>query len=106
MARTPSSTRIAPDAPAAGMAALFPAQMLIGQKVLAEATRFWAHRMRAYATYAESLCECQAPGDLIAAQSRFLEQMQTDYAAENGAMTAILASSQAAVPRGDGAEAH
>ncbi len=80
--------------------------LLMSQRIALEATKFWARRMRAYADQMETLARCSSPDDLAGAQTRFLERMRDDYAAETEAITALLTPEQpAARRRNGGAEA-
>ncbi len=63
---------------------------VMSQRFALEAVRFWARRMRAYADQMEVLAGCSSADDLAQAQTRFLDRMRDDYAAETQAMTAML----------------
>lgn len=74
--------------------------LVMSQRIALEATRFWARRMRAYADQMESLATCRSPDDLATVQTRFLERMRDDYAAESEAITSLLKpDAQQAQPR-------
>jgi hypothetical protein len=62
----------------------------MSQRIALEAARFWARRMRAYADQMETLAACTSPDDFAGAQTRFLERMRDDYAAESQAIGALL----------------
>lgn len=72
---------------------------LVSQRFALEAARFWARRMRAYADQMETLAGCATPSDLATAQTRFLERLREDYAAESEALSALLASETKPAPR-------
>lgn len=76
--------------------------LLMSQRIALEATRFWARRMRAYADQMETLAGCSSPDDIAHAQTRFLERMRDDYAAESEAITALLTPEQPSARRGNG----
>ena len=63
---------------------------LVSQRFALEAARFWARRMHAYADQMEQLAGCRSPDELAGVQSRFLERLRDDYAAETQAFTALL----------------
>ena len=63
---------------------------LVSQRFALEAARFWARRMRAYADQMETLAGCTSPDDVANAQTRFIERMRDDYAAESQAIGALL----------------
>lgn len=77
---------------------------LMSQRLALEAARFWARRLHAYADQMETLVSCSSPQDFSAAQSRFMERLQQDYAEESAAFTGLLREAPGA-SRGDGAEA-
>lgn len=81
--------------------------LLMSQRLALEATRFWARRMRAYADQMEQLASVRSPDDLASVQTRFLDQMREDYAAESEAITSLLTPETTPAPRkrGNGAEA-
>lgn len=60
------------------------------RRFASEATHFWARRMRAYAAHMDMLAECANPSQLMDAQTRFMHQLQTDYAQEGAAFAEIL----------------
>lgn len=80
---------------------------VMSQRLALEATRFWARRMRAYADQMEQLVSARSPDDLASLQTRFLDRMREDYAAESEAITAMLTpeATPQARRRGNGAEA-
>jgi hypothetical protein len=80
---------------------------VVSQRIALEAARFWARRMRAYADQMETIAGCASPDDLAGAQTRFLERMRDDYAAESEAIGAMLTPERAArrTSKGDGEEA-
>jgi hypothetical protein len=63
---------------------------LVSQRFALEAARFWARRMHAYADQMELLASCTSPDEIAGAQTRFLERLRDDYAAESQAVTALL----------------
>jgi hypothetical protein len=63
---------------------------VVSQRFALEAAKFWARRMRAYADQMETLASCSTPDDFAGAQTRFLERMRDDYAAESQAIGALL----------------
>jgi len=73
--------------------------LVMSQRLALEATRFWARRMRAYADQMETLACCRSPDDLASAQTKFLERMRDDYAAESEAITAMLTPEEPRAPR-------
>lgn len=74
-------------------AALLPSSAATGfkmsQRLALEATRFWARRVRAYVDQMETLASCASPTDFVSAQTRFLERLKDDYAAESEVFTEI-----------------
>lgn len=80
---------------------------LVSQRIALEAARFWARRMRAYADQMEVIAGCASPDDFASAQTRFLERMRDDYAAESKAIGAMLAPDRTArrTSRSEGEEA-
>src|SRR5262245_41680777 len=62
----------------------------VSQRIALEAAKFSARRMRAYADQMEALVDCGTPAAFIAAQTRFFEQMQQDYAAERETVAALM----------------
>ncbi len=80
--------------------------LIMSQRLALEATRFWARRMRAYADQMETLASCRSADDLADAQTKFLERMREDYAAESEAIGELLNPELLAPSgRGGGAEA-
>jgi hypothetical protein len=78
--------------------------LMMSQRLTLEATRFWARRMRAYADQMEQLVSARSPEDMANLQTRFLDRMREDYAAESEAITSLL-TPEAAPPtrrRGNG----
>lgn len=73
--------------------------LIMSQRIALEATRFWARRMRAYADQMETLAGCASPDDLASAQTRFIERMRDDYAAESEAISALLTPEEGPTPR-------
>lgn len=67
---------------------------LLSQRMALEATHFWARRMRAYADQFEALAGCTSANEFVQAQSRFLERMRDDYAAETQAVRSALTPEQ------------
>jgi hypothetical protein len=65
----------------------------MSQKLTLEAARFWAKRARAVADQMETLAACTNPSDMIAAQSKFFQRAQEDYAEGASAMTEIVKAS-------------
>lgn len=65
--------------------------LMMSQRLALETARFWARRMHAYADQMETLASCTSPDDLASAQTKFLERMRDDYAAESEAISALLA---------------
>jgi len=63
---------------------------LMTQRIALESAKFWARRMRAYADQMETLANCSSPDDLASAQTRFLDRMREDYAAESKAISTLL----------------
>jgi hypothetical protein len=80
---------------------------LVSQRIALEAARFWARRMHAYADQMETIASCASPDEFANAQTRFLERMRDDYAAESEAIGAMLTPERAArrSSKGDGGEA-
>ncbi len=87
-------TAAADSAPIAPLLNPASAPFLVGQRLAFEAARFWARRMHAYADQLETLADCTSPDDLARAQSRFLERMREDYAAEGKLISAVLSPEQ------------
>ena len=79
-----SFTSIAAFAPSSAASSF-----LMTQRMALEAARFWARRMHAYADQMEALAACSSPDQFIGAQTRFVERLQDDYAAESAAFTQI-----------------
>jgi hypothetical protein len=82
--------------------------LVVSQRIALEAARFWARRMHAYADQMEALAACATPDDVATAQTRFIERMRDDYAAESKALEALIAPPRPARARrdnGDPAEA-
>jgi hypothetical protein len=73
---------------------------LVSQRFALEAARFWARRMHAYADQMELLASCKSPDELAGVQTRFIERLRDDYAAETQAFTALLTPERG----GDGEE--
>jgi hypothetical protein len=73
--------------------------LLMSQRLALETARFWARRMRAYADQMETLAGCASADDLASAQTKFLERMREDYAAESEAISALLTPEAASSPR-------
>jgi hypothetical protein len=65
---------------------------LVSQRFALEAAKFWARRMRAYADQMEELACCRSTEDVAGAQTRFLERMREDYAAESEAFGELLST--------------
>lgn len=65
---------------------------LVSQKFAFEAAKFWARRMRAYADQMEELANCRSADDLAGAQTRFIDRMRDDYAAESEAFGQLLSA--------------
>ncbi len=65
---------------------------MISQRFALEAAKFWARRMRAYADQMEDLANCRSADDIAGAQTRFVERMREDYAAETEAFGQLLSS--------------
>lgn len=65
---------------------------LVSQRLALEATKFWARRMRAYADQMEELAGCRSADDVAGAQTRFLDRLREDYAAESEAIGELLSS--------------
>ena len=63
----------------------------VSQRFALEAARFWARRMHAYADQMETLAACTTPDEMAVAQTRFIERMRDDYAAESKALGALVA---------------
>jgi hypothetical protein len=63
---------------------------LVSQRFALEAARFWARRMHAYADQMEVLANCRSADDVAGAQTRFIERMREDYAAESEALGELL----------------
>lgn len=76
---TPFSSKL-PEAPER--------QVLSGAGVIIEASRFWSHRMNAYASYFDKLTQCKTITDVAALQATFWSDAQRDYANEGAAMIA------------------
>jgi hypothetical protein len=72
---------------------------LVSQRLALEAAKFWARRMRAYADQMEELAGCRSADDVAGAQTRFLERLREDYAAESEAIGELLSS--ATPPNGE-----
>jgi len=68
-----------------------PPAFAVSQRLAMESARFWARRMHAYANQMEALAGCTSVDQLAEAQSRFIDRMREDYAAETKALSAILA---------------
>jgi hypothetical protein len=64
--------------------------LMMSQRLALEATRFWARRMRAYADQMEQLVSVRSPEDVANLQTRFLDRMREDYAAESEAISSLL----------------
>ncbi len=62
----------------------------VTQKMALETARFSARRMRAYADQMEALSKCDTPQDVIAAQTSFFTQMQSDYLAEGEVLRGLI----------------
>ncbi|MBL8549226.1 MAG: phasin family protein [Hyphomonadaceae bacterium] len=67
---------------------------LVSQKLAAEATRFWARRMRAYADQMETLTKCADAGQMLEAQRSFIERMQEDYAKESSQFSELISQAR------------
>jgi hypothetical protein len=65
---------------------------VVSQRLAFEAAKFWARRMRAYADQMEELANCRSADDVAGAQTRFLDRMRDDYAAESEAFGQLLSS--------------
>jgi hypothetical protein len=63
----------------------------VTQRLALEAARFWARRMHAYADQMEALASCTTADEMASAQTRFIERMRDDYAAESKAIGALVA---------------
>ena len=77
----------------------------VSQRLALEAARFWARRMHAYADQVETLAKCTTPDEMAAAQTRFIERMRDDYAAESKALGALVAPPARRARRGNGEHA-
>lgn len=64
----------------------------LSQRIALESARFWARRMHAYADQMEALAACTNVDEIAGAQTRFIDQMREDYAAETKALSALLAA--------------
>lgn len=64
--------------------------LLASQRLALEAAKFWARRMRAYADQMETLASCSSTDEFARAQTKFIERMREDYAAESEAMSELL----------------
>lgn len=69
-----------------------PAAFAMSQRLALESARFWARRMHAYADQMSALAACTNVDQFAEAQSRFIDKMREDYAAETKALSAILAT--------------
>ena len=79
---------------------------LVSQRFALEAAKFWARRMHAYADQMEELAKCRSADDIAGAQTRFIERMREDYAAESEALGELLKPENLApASRNGGAEA-
>jgi hypothetical protein len=76
--------------------------LLMSQRIALESAKFWARRMHAYADQMETLSTCSSPDDFAGAQTRFLERMRDDYAAESEAIGALLTPERRAKRRNGG----
>ena len=75
---------------------------LMSQRFALEAAKFWARRMRAYADQMEEFACCRSADDIAGAQTRFIERMREDYAAESeafGQLFSAMAPSNGDAPR-------
>jgi hypothetical protein len=78
---------------------------VVSQRLALEAARFWARRMHAYADQMETLAGCTTPDEMAAAQTRFIERMRDDYAAESKALGDLVAPPTRRARRGNGEHA-
>jgi len=61
---------------------------------LAEATQFFSHRCKAYASYFDKLAKCANPADFAALQTTFWADAQRDYLNEGAALVSTATLTQ------------
>lgn len=52
--------------------------------------RFWAGHIRAYAGLLEGAAACKSPTDLMAVQSRYVQDVQKAFAQDSGAISKLF----------------
>ena len=63
--------------------------LMLGQGFAVEAGRFYAHRLRAYASFIDKLAGCKTLADISALQTQFVADAQRDYSNEGAALAAV-----------------